>query len=697
MSTKTSHRRLYKKSLQLLLPLLLSACGGHESSNQSVQNQSSQLSINTTTDRNTPAPNSSITPTVAPTITPVAFYTTEDIQLSSAETTLRQASILLLGRLPTTAENTPIVTNGDQGLDESLNLLFKTDAFYQSLGKIYNDELDLTLPVDDLRLVSQNLGINWWGSDNAMRANANAAIRNAGIELVKYVAKNDKPISEILTADYMMVNPYSARTFDIYNDLGFNTPDDTNNWKPAKLVKRLVGSSYPNGVYTPGTWQDFTTGTDGSFGHSGLLTDIYWLENYPYTNTNLNRVRARMVFKQFLDFDILSITTGTRILSANDGDNPTINNPNCTVCHRILDPVASTFLQRNNQATYNPIASLKRLSLWPVGFGDKLFPLQPNGTQMGTQNPLQWLGKEMVQDPRFLQAQINIVYRGLIGKDVIRLRENMPLTEYQAFEAQQALFAHIIAQMKAENSNIKVAFRELIKSPYFRATGINNPNNLEAHPQTGSVRLLPIGVLNRKSYDLLGVYWTDNANPDLGNQRFLRYEQLYGVPKSSDNGNSSSASATNAAIQQQFAADMSCRLVPREFYEKNANMRRLLKFVDINTAPFNADGSANAVNAEKIQRSIQYLYNHLLGIELPLNHADIQKAYQLWVSTWQKGNAELASGAAASTSPCQLTNKPITKEALLATERIMDDKNYVLRSWMVVLDYLLSDPRFFYQ
>lgn len=696
MSPKTSNLHRYKSTLPLLLPLILLGCGGYESSD-SASSRAKTLSSDSVTQDNSRGVSSGTEPTQPPIPQAAAVYSLTDIDMRSAEITLRDASFLLLGRLPTAEESAPVLAGGEQGLDASLNLLFQSNQFYEALAKIYNDELNLTRAVDDQRLVSINLGTDWWGSDNALRGNAHAAIRNAGLALVKYVAKNDKPISEILTADYLMVNPFSARTFDVYDQLGFTAADDANQWKPVKLVKRLVGSRYDNNVYTPGTWQNFTDGTDGSFGHSGLLTDIYWLENYPFTNTNLNRERANKVFKQFLDFDVLSISAGTRIISSEDGDNPTINNPNCNVCHRLVDPVASAFLQRNNQATYNPTAALTRTTLFPVGFNGKLFPLQANGRQMGTENPLQWLGKQIVQDPRFLPAQVHIVYRGLIGKDVLRLTEEMTDTERQAFEAQQALFTRIITDMQANNQNIKIAFRELIKSPYFRATGISNSNNLAAHPQTGSVRLLPIDVINNKINALLGVYWTDNANPDIGNQKFLRYQELYGTPKSSETGTASNTSSTNTAIQQQFATDMSCRLVPREFYEKNAQLRRLLKFVEMDTTPLNADGSANASNAAKIQLNIQYLYRYLLGQDLPLEHSSIQTTYQLWLDTWQKGKAERSAGTTSSALACPLTQKPLTREALTPAERITNDPNYVLRSWTVVLNFVLSDPQFFYQ
>ena len=75
------------------------------------------------------------------------------------------------------------------------------------------------------------------------------------------------------------------------------------------------------------------------FPHAGLLTDFGFLSRYPTTATNRNRARARWTFYHFLGIDIeKSSQRPTDEASLSDRNNPTMNNPNCTVCHALFDP-----------------------------------------------------------------------------------------------------------------------------------------------------------------------------------------------------------------------------------------------------------------------------------------------------------------------------------------------------------------------
>ncbi len=46
---------------------------------------------------------------------------------------------------------------------------------------------------------------------------------------------------------------------------------------------------------------------------------------------------------------------------------------------------------------------------------------------------------------------------------------------------------------------------------------------------------------------------------------------------------------------------------------------------------------------------------------------------------------------------CRGRRNPLTGEDLPDEERINDDENYVIRSWMAVVTYLLSDFKFLYE
>ena len=49
--------------------------------------------------------------------------------------------------------------------------------------------------------------------------------------------RNDRPFTEIVTADYIMVSPYSARGYGIFDEVRdqFDDPEDPFEYVPAKL------------------------------------------------------------------------------------------------------------------------------------------------------------------------------------------------------------------------------------------------------------------------------------------------------------------------------------------------------------------------------------------------------------------------------------------------------------------------------
>ena len=80
------------------------------------------------------------------------------------------------------------------------------------------------------------------------------------------------------------------------------------------------------------------------FPHAGILNTKVFLQRYPSTATNRNRARSRWTYYHFLGVDIeKSAPRTTDPVALADTDNPTLNNPACTVCHTIMDPVAGAF------------------------------------------------------------------------------------------------------------------------------------------------------------------------------------------------------------------------------------------------------------------------------------------------------------------------------------------------------------------
>jgi hypothetical protein len=170
-----------------------------------------------------------------------------------------------------------------------------------------------------------------------------------------------------------------------------------------------------------------------------------------------------------------------------------------------------------------------------------------------------------------------------------------------------------------------------------------------------------------------------------------------------------------AAMQERMAIDMACRATAFDFTKTRSpdnNERRLFKFVSPGTQPYDTDGFPLASNIEAIKKNIQYLHKVLLSENLSLTDPEIEATYQLFLSTWQLGQAMMANPDGYKPEPstnlpsdCQAyrdretkdNNNGYTPDVLDTEQRISNDENYVIRSWMSVMTYLLSDYSFIYE
>jgi hypothetical protein len=284
----------------------------------------------------------------------------DDITLLDAPATLRKASLQLASRLPTAEETQYVIDGGDDALAGQIDALLSEDAFFRRLKEAYNDIFMTDRYLGYNGYAVDQLNDEYWpaAADAAYdvytdeeRARINRAVAREPLELVAYVVRNNLPFTEILTAGYTVVNPFSAA---IYNATpAFADATNEEEWQPAQI--QYVSES---GGYAP-------------YPHAGLLTSPMFLNRFPTTPTNRNRHRARMVFKLFLATDILRIgerpldpTASTRFA------NPTREDPSCSACHKLVDPVAGAFQKYSDydQEKYEPTKEW-HTEMFPPGFG----------------------------------------------------------------------------------------------------------------------------------------------------------------------------------------------------------------------------------------------------------------------------------------------------------------------------------------
>ena len=301
-------------------------------------------------------------------LTPETLFDT--VLLALNRKMLRRAALTFAGRIPTDAEYAAVEGRDESALRRTIRGLMEGPEFHEFLIRGSNDQLltdrDSTIIdgaatdyfVDLANLyhrkavaVSQGrLDEEEW---RVWEDRVQFGFRRAPLELIAYVAKNDRPYTEILTADYIMANPMASEAYGA--STAFTNPCDPFEFRPSEIVSYYrddesklseYSLEFGTNVIDPG---DLWT----VYPHAGILNTAAFLRRYPTTATNRNRARARWTYYHFLGLDVeKSASRTTDPVALADTNNPTMHNPACTVCHSVLDPVAGAFQNYGDEGFY---------------------------------------------------------------------------------------------------------------------------------------------------------------------------------------------------------------------------------------------------------------------------------------------------------------------------------------------------------
>ena len=299
-------------------------------------------------------------------LTPQTLFDT--VTMAPGRTVLRRAALIFAGRTPTDEEYAALRTRG--ALRPTIRSLMTGPEFHEFLIRGANDRL---LTERDGQVIDHNAGRFVDFVNETFRRKRNAyyegdfrdfgtwynnvqyGFRRAPLALIAHVVENDRPYTEVLTADYIMANPWAAKAYGAPTRQ-FDDPGDMHEFRPSRIVKyyrqgegyerefdRLIGAEH---ILDPGPLI-----TD--YPHAGILNTTVFLYRYPTTATNRNRARSRWTYYHFLGLDIeKSASRTTDPVALADTNNPTLHNPNCTVCHRVMDPVAGAFQNYSDDGFY---------------------------------------------------------------------------------------------------------------------------------------------------------------------------------------------------------------------------------------------------------------------------------------------------------------------------------------------------------
>ena len=462
-------------------------------------------------------------------------------------------------------------------------------------------------------------------------------VARAPLKLIAHVVENDLPYTEILTADYIMASPFAAKAYGAATQ--FDDPDDPYEFRPSEIASYYRNDDSKISIRDEtfeATWIANPGNLGTEYPHAGILNTTVFLLRYPTTATNRNRARSRWTYYHFLGLDIeksASRTTDPDALA--DTDNPTMKNPACTVCHRVMDPVAATYQNYGEEGMYRDawggLDSLAELYKYPrdgsespyrkgdTWYRDMREPGFDSALAPNAENSLQWLAKRIAADPRFAEATVKFWWPAIMGVEVLSPPEDEGDTDFRArLVASSAQLAEVTRLADAFQRgmaggrpfNARDLLAEIALSPWFRAESVAaaDPVRDAALHQAGVERLLSPEELERKTEAITGYVWGRRLLLDANGRRAhlnatqagdSRYELMYGGMDSDGiTVRAGDMTPLMAAVAQRHAIEVSCPIVMREFFLLPDGDRRLFRGIDRATTPVLEESTSTEIMAE---------------------------------------------------------------------------------------------------
>jgi len=411
------------------------------------------------------------------------------------------------------------------------------------------------------------------------------ALYSEALELIAYIVDNDRPFSELGTADYTVAN-----------QLFQSDP------------KRMP---FPMEPVSGSAWQP-THYTDGR-PHAGLLSTSAFYEVWDTNNTNKNRRRANRWSIVFHCYNFLDTPVDvTRNVDNNDANavlNAVTTRADCKACHDKLDPMASFLFPMDNAGLEDGTSP------------DDFFSGDPERWRRANRRPpavygqlggdIRDMGRLLVAHPKFAECQTKRAFKMLFLRD--------PKTNDELATA-----ADIASRWPTEDGyNFRALMKRWMLSPVY----VNRP-------QTGDadwIRRVSPERYETLIKDLTGFLWTrppDDDEPDddpnsdpprttpvplLTNEEDGFKIILGGVNGVSVSARSQSLNASVAVVQRKLAALAADHVVEHDLGVPDAD-RALLAGVTGTENPAKDEAAIRATLARIARR----LYGPAVAPDAPL-------------------------------------------------------------------------------
>jgi hypothetical protein len=267
-------------------------------------------------------------------------------------------------------------------------------------------------------------------------------------------------------------------------------------------------------------------------------------------------------------------------------------------------------------------------------------------------------------------------------------------SKLSAWQAQDAFFSQTASAFTSGNLDLKIIFKAVIKSPYYRAVAAPSGTDADLLANVGAGRLLTPEMLDRKIKAITGYSWRKPWDWTNQHDWLLEdYPILYGgIDSDTIITRLTAPNGIISSVGFRFANEVSCSLTAFDFTKPKAS-RTFFQHVEFAEVPESA-GNTVAGSVADIKANIQALHAYLLDEHLTLDDPEIQRTYQLFLDTWHELSE---SGDQSLPWECQGRIDPSTGMDLPMASQISKDPSYTIRSWQAVIAYLLSDYKFLYE
>lgn len=525
------------------------------------------------------------------------------------------------------------------------------------------------------------------------------AVAHEPLELLKYVVKHDLPLTELVTANYTLVNPYSAMVYGVSASqraamFDEDEANDATEFKPIQLSPtpqnnlRISGGGYP---------------------HAGILSMPVMLVRYPSSASNQQRTRgARLVLERFLQVPVMKLSDFSTAKLPPDADLElaTQQYAACTVCHAAIDPIAGHFRNFGASGQYRSSARTRLADHLPEPefLGQKL----PMGEE-----PLRWLAAQIAQHERFSLGVLTPVFADLLGTEVLTAPSDLSATDYAprylAFRMQQIELQRLRRELAGPAAlRLQPLVKAIVKGPFFRAIAAATSDEVVkeglALAGVGVGALLTPEQLARKVERVSGLTFRTGmqATGRDALRSFRDYRLMFGgTDWDTTPARYREPNAMSVRIAMRMGNELACVAVPQDFAIIDPSQRRLFRNVDLTTTP--ESGGEALLRAE-----VRRLHRLVLGEDVSEADPEVEATYQLWLKAHDALRAgNTSTSMRARTGMAARANNRCRASASFdaaqtpyptATHRVVDqDPDATLRPWIAVLSYLLSDGRFFLQ